>query len=57
MLSLSTIRYDPLEQAVTIANDTECGLAAGAWTTDIPRALEIASEGRGKGLFAFWLRR
>ncbi|MCD0449143.1 aldehyde dehydrogenase family protein [Actinocorallia sp. API 0066] len=41
---LSVIRYDSVEDAIKIANDTEYGLSAGIWSTDIPRALEIAKR-------------
>jgi aldehyde dehydrogenase (NAD+) len=38
---LSVIRYDSVDEAVRIANDTIYGLAAGVWSRDIPRALEV----------------
>ncbi|CAH0529817.1 aldehyde dehydrogenase [Vibrio hippocampi] len=37
---LSVIVFDTLEQAIDIANDTEYGLAAGIWTSDISKAIK-----------------
>ena len=39
---LAIIPFDDLEQAVEIANSTIYGLAAGVWTADIGRCLEMA---------------
>jgi aldehyde dehydrogenase (NAD+) len=41
---LSVLRYDTVEEAVAIANDTLYGLAAGVWSGDYERALEIGSR-------------
>jgi aldehyde dehydrogenase (NAD+) len=39
---LAVIRYDSVEQAIRMANDSIYGLAAGVWSTDIERALSVA---------------
>jgi aldehyde dehydrogenase (NAD+) len=41
---LSIIPFDSEEEAVTIANGTMYGLAAGAWTQSIKRALTMAEQ-------------
>ncbi len=41
---LSVIRFKTAEEAVRIANDSMYGLAGGVWSTDIPRAIEIAKS-------------
>ncbi len=41
---LSTIAFDEVEEAVTIANDSEFGLAAGIWTSDMKRALLMSER-------------
>jgi acyl-CoA reductase-like NAD-dependent aldehyde dehydrogenase len=41
---LAVIRCESTDQAIRIANDTEYGLSAGVWSTDIPRALEVADQ-------------
>lgn len=41
---LSVLKYDSVEEAVKIANDTEYGLAAAVWSGDNQRALEVAQQ-------------
>ena len=41
---LSVIPFDTEEEAIQIANDTEYGLAAGVWSTNINRALRVVRE-------------
>jgi aldehyde dehydrogenase (NAD+) len=41
---LSVLRWSDREQVIQEANDTEFGLAAGVWTTDLDTAHEMASE-------------
>jgi acyl-CoA reductase-like NAD-dependent aldehyde dehydrogenase len=41
---LSLIRYESVEEAIALANDTIYGLAGSVWSRDIPRALSVAKR-------------
>ncbi len=41
---LCVIKYTSLDEAIRQANDTIYGLAAGVWSTDIERALNVANQ-------------
>jgi (Z)-2-((N-methylformamido)methylene)-5-hydroxybutyrolactone dehydrogenase len=41
---LSIIRFDTEQEAITIANGTEYGLASGIWTDNLSRAHRVARE-------------
>ncbi|WP_415183184.1 aldehyde dehydrogenase [Phaeovulum sp.] len=41
---LSTIVFDEPEEAIAIANDSEFGLAAGVWTSDMKLALRMSDR-------------
>ncbi len=41
---LSVLTFEDDDEAIAIANDTEFGLAAGIWTTDMNRALMLPSR-------------
>ncbi|HEX9776098.1 MAG TPA: aldehyde dehydrogenase family protein [Actinomycetota bacterium] len=41
---LSVIRYDSVEDAIAMANDSIYGLGGGVWSRDVPRALGVAKR-------------
>lgn len=41
---VSIIEVDGVDEAVSVANDTEYGLAAAVWSQNVPAALEIAQR-------------
>ena len=41
---LSVIKYDSVEDAIAMANDSIYGLGGGVWSKDIPRALNVAKR-------------
>jgi acyl-CoA reductase-like NAD-dependent aldehyde dehydrogenase len=41
---LSLIKYESVEEAIRLANDTIYGLSGSVWSRDIPRALSVASR-------------
>ena len=41
---LAVIKYDSLEDAIRMANDTIYGLAAGVWSASLERAISVANK-------------
>ncbi len=41
---LAVIKFKDEEEAIAIANDTEYGLAAGVWTGDIRKAINMSER-------------
>ncbi|HZY43056.1 MAG TPA: aldehyde dehydrogenase family protein, partial [Anaerolineae bacterium] len=41
---LAVIKYDSLEDAIRMANDTIYGLAAGVWSASLERAMSVANK-------------
>lgn len=41
---LSVIKFSDLDEALALANDTDYGLSAGVWTTDLVKAQAIARD-------------
>ena len=41
---LSVIKYDSVEEAIQMANDSIYGLGGGVWSRDIPRAIGVAKR-------------
>ena len=41
---LSVIKYDSVEDAIQMANDSIYGLGGGVWSRDIPRAMSVAKR-------------
>ncbi len=41
---LTTLTFSNFEEAISMANDTEYGLAAGVWTNDINKAIKASRE-------------
>ncbi len=41
---LSLIKYDDVDEAITIANDSDFGLSGSVWTTDMDRAATIGAQ-------------
>jgi aldehyde dehydrogenase (NAD+) len=48
---LSVIKFSDVEDAIEMANDTEYGLSAGIWSTDLVRAQQIARELRAGSIW------
>ncbi len=41
---LSVIKYSDVDEAIALANDTDYGLSAGLWTSDLVKAQQLARE-------------
>ena len=52
--AVGVTRFDDLEQAIAMANDTRYGLSAGIFTQDVDRALKFAREVDSGNLHINW---
>ncbi|MDA2925726.1 aldehyde dehydrogenase family protein [Acidobacteria bacterium AH-259-G07] len=52
--ALAVTRFDDIDQAITLANDTRYGLSAGIFTQDIDRAIRFAQEVDSGNLHINW---
>ncbi|MEO8168627.1 MAG: aldehyde dehydrogenase family protein, partial [bacterium] len=41
---LSIVRYDTIDEAISLANDSIYGLAGGVWSTDAEKAMSVAKR-------------
>ncbi|MFQ5928490.1 MAG: aldehyde dehydrogenase family protein [Acidobacteriota bacterium] len=52
--AVAVTRFDDIDQAITLANDTRYGLSAGIFTQDIDRAIRFAREVDSGNLHINW---
>ena len=45
---LTTLTFENFDEAISIANDNEFGLAKGVWTKDIDKAIKVSREIRAE---------